>query len=98
MGKKAKKRLFTVELNFKGHDHYNRSYVTGRAVQMAKCICSDDGIGKNFRIQITDWQMKRGIIMKKRIRFETTDEKFMKFLDAVNECYPNFATHYLVKK
>lgn len=36
--------------------------------------------------------------MKKRIRFETTDEKFMKFLDAVNECYPNFATHYLVKK
>lgn len=89
----AKKRMYTTVLDFGSAIPWgNPSYITGRVVQLAKMVCSDDGIGKDFPIRIQEWAMKKGKVTKKRIRFKTTPNKHARFMDLVDTYYKGLAT------
>ena len=80
-------RIFEVIINFKGKKRYDKSYVRGRIVQMAKFICTDDD-GKEVPVNVTKWKVKKGILIEEAIRVRTSEEKFFKFLDSVDDAYP----------
>lgn len=95
----AKKRLYTTVLDFGSAIPWgNPSYITGRVVQLATMVCSDDGIGDDFPVQIQDWAMKNGKVTKKRLRFETTPNKHDRFIELVNTYYKGLATESTVKR
>lgn len=83
----GKARIFEVIINFKGKERYDKSYVKGRIVQMAKFICTDDD-GKEVPVSVAKWKVKKGILIEEAIRVRTSEEKFFKFLDMVDDAYP----------
>ena len=83
----GKARAFRAIINFKGKERYDKSYVKGRIVQMAKFICTDDD-GKEVPVSVAKWKVKKGILIEEAIRVRTSEEKFFKFLDRVDDAYP----------
>ena len=93
----GKARTFRAIINFKGKERYDKSYVRGRIVQMAKFICTDDD-GKEIPVNVTKWKMKKGILIEELIRVRTSEEKFFKFLDRVEDAYPGLVSMFGVSK
>lgn len=87
----GKARIFEVIINFKGKGRYDKSYVKGRIVQMAKFICTDDD-GKEVPVSVAKWKVKKGILIEEAIRVRTSEEKFFKFLDMVDDAYPGIVS------
>lgn len=90
-------RTFRAIINFKGKERYDKSYVRGRIVQMAKFICTDDD-GKEVPVNVTKWKVKKGILIEELIRVRTSEEKFFKFLEKVDETYPGLVSEFAVMK
>lgn len=93
----GKARTFKAIINFKGKERYDKSYVKGRVVQMAKFICADDD-GKEVPISIAKWKVKEGRLIEEMIRVRTSEKKFFKFLDKVDETYPGLVSMFGVSK
>lgn len=90
-------RTFRAIINFKGKERYDKSYVRGRIVQMAKFICTDDD-GKEVPVNVTKWKVKKGILIEELIRVRTSEEKFFKFLDRADDAYPGLISMCEVSK
>lgn len=93
----GKARTFKAIINFKGKERYDKSYVKGRIVQMAKFICTDDD-GKEVPVNVTKWKVKNGILIEEVIRVRTSEKKFFKFLDRVEDAYPGLVSMFGVSK
>ena len=93
----GKARTFKAIVNFKGKERYDKSYVKGRIVQMAKFICTDDN-GKEVPISIAKWKVKEGRLIEAMIRVRTSEKKFFKFLEKVDETYPGLVSEFAVMK
>lgn len=93
----GKARTFKVIINFKGKERYDKSYVRGRIVQMAKFICTDDD-GKEVPVSIAKWKVKEGRLIEEMIRVRTSEKKFFKFLEKVDETYPGLVSEFAVMK
>lgn len=90
-------RAFRAIINFKGKERYDKSYVRGRIVQMAKFICTDDD-GKEVPVNVTKWKVKNGILIEELIRVRTSEKKFFKFLDRADDAYPGLVSTFEVSK
>lgn len=93
----SKARTFKAIINFKGKERYDKSYVKGRVVQMAKFICAD-GDGKEVPVSIAKWKVKEGRLIEDMIRVRTSEKKFFKFLEKVDETYPGLVSEFAVMK
>lgn len=93
----GKARTFKAIINFKGKERYDKSYVKGRVVQMAKFICTDDD-GKEVPVSIAKWKVKEGMLIEEMIRVRTSEKKFFKFLEKVDETYPGLVSEFAVMK
>lgn len=93
----GKARTFKAIINFKGKERYDKSYVKGRVVQMAKFICADDD-RKEVPISIAKWKVKEGRLIEEMIRVRTSEKKFFNFLDKVDETYPGLVSMFGVSK
>lgn len=93
----GKARTFRAIINFKGKERYNKSYVKGRIVQMAKFICTDDD-GKEVPINVMQWKVKEGKLIEEAIRVRTSEKKFFKFLDKADDAYPGLVSMCEVSK
>ena len=93
----GKARTFKAIINFKGKERYDKSYVKGRIVQMAKFICTDDD-GKEVPISIAKWKVKEGRLIEEMIRVRTSEKKFFKFLEKVDNAYPGLVSEFEVMK
>ena len=93
----GKARTFKAIINFKGKERYDKSYVRGRIVQMAKFICNDDD-GKEVPVSIAKWKVKEGRLIEEMIRVRTSEKKFFKFLDKVDDTYPGLVSEFAVMK
>ena len=93
----GKARTFKAIINFKGKERYDKSYVKGRVVQMAKFICADDD-GKEIPVSIAKWKVKEGRLIEEMIRVRTSEKKFFKFLDKVDDTYPGLVSEFAVMK
>ena len=93
----GKARTFRAIINFKGKERYNKSYVKGRIVQMAKFICTDDD-GKEVPVNVMQWKVKEGKLIEEMIRVRTSEKKFFKFLDKVDDAYPGLVSMCEVSK
>ena len=93
----GKARTFRAIINFKGKERYDKSYVRGRIVQMAKFICTDDD-GKEVPVSIAKWKVKEGRLIEEMIRVRTSEKKFFKFLDRVDDTYPGLVSMCEVSK
>lgn len=94
----AKMRTFKAKLSFKGKDVlYNRSYVEGRIVQMAKFICTNEN-GEEVPVRLKKWKMKRGIVVEDLLSVTTTEEKFFDFLEKVEDSYPGLISEFTTGK
>ena len=93
----GKARTFRAIINFKGKEHYNKSYVKGRIVQMAKFICTDDD-GKEVPVNVMQWKVKEGKLIEEAIRVRTSEKKFFKFLDKADDAYPGLVSMCEVSK
>lgn len=93
----GKARTFKVIINFKGKEHYDKSYVRGRIVQMIEFICTDDD-GKEVPISIAKWKVKEGRLIEDMIHVRTSEKKFFKFLEKVDNTYPGLVSKFEVVK
>lgn len=93
----GKARTFRAIINFKGKERYNKSYVKGRIVQMAKFICTDDD-GKEVPVNVVQWKVKEGKLIEEAIRVRTSEKKFFKFLDKADDAYPGLVSMCEVSK
>lgn len=93
----GKARTFRAIINFKGKERYNKSYVKGRIVQMAKFICTDDD-GKEVPVNVMQWKVKNGNLIEEAIRVRTSEKKFFKFLDKADDAYPGLVSMCEVSK
>lgn len=93
----GKARTFKAIINFKGKERYDKSYVRGRIVQMAKFICADDD-GKEVPVSIAKWKVKEGRLVEEMIRVRTSEKKFFKFLEKVDDTYPGLVSEFAVMK
>ena len=93
----GKARTFKAIINFKGKERYDKSYVKGRVVQMAKFICADDD-GKEVPVSIAKWKVKEGRLIEEMIRVRTSEKKFFKFLDKADDAYPGLVSMFGVSK
>ena len=93
----GKARTFRAIINFKGKERYNKSYVKGRIVQMAKFICTDDD-GKEVPVNVMQWKVKNGNLIEETIRVRTSEKKFFKFLDKADDAYPGLVSMCEVSK
>lgn len=93
----GKARTFRAIINFKGKERYNKSYVKGRIVQMAKFICTDDD-GKEVPVNVMQWKVKEGKLIEEAIRVRTSEKKFFKFLDKADDAYPGLVSMCEVSK
>ena len=93
----GKARTFRAIINFKGKERYNKSYVKGRIVQMAKFICTDDD-GKEVPVNVMQWKVKNGNLIEEAIRIRTSEKKFFKFLDKADDAYPGLVSMCEVSK
>lgn len=91
----GKARTFKAIINFEGKERYDKSYVKGRIVQMAKFICTDDD-GKEIPISIAKWTVKEGKLLEEMIRVKTSEKKFVKFLEKVDDAYPGLVSEFAV--
>ena len=91
----GKARTFKAIINFKGKERYDKSYVKGRIAQMAQFICTDDD-GKEVPISIVKWTVKEGKLIEEMIRVKTSEKKFIKFLEKVDDAYPGLVSEFAV--
>ena len=91
----GKARTFKAIINFNGKERYDKSYVKGRIAQMAQFICTDDD-GKEVPISIVKWTVKEGKLIEEMIRVKTSEKKFIKFLEKVDDVYPGLVSEFAV--